>query len=84
MFVVGVYDDFYNADFKLKIFTSNYSCQNTNRPRLCYIKLLRTFWNLYEVPCVTRSTQSTIFVFLIVVNAINFIDGIDGLSNKSG
>ena len=78
MFIVGVYDDFYKADFKLKFFLQiivakilidqGYVISN-------YYGLL----GLYEVPWLLAQL-STIFVFLVVVNAINFIDGIDGLA----
>lgn len=78
MFIVGVYDDFYRADFKLKFFIQiivskilidqGYVISNYNG-----------FLGLYEVPWLLAQI-TTIFVFLIIVNAINFIDGIDGLA----
>ena len=78
MFVIGVYDDLYNADFKLKFFLQiivakilidqGYIISNFNG-----------LFGLYEVPWLLAQA-STIFVFLVVVNAINFIDGIDGLA----
>ena len=78
MFIIGVYDDLYNADFKLKFFLQiivakilidqGYVISN-------YHGLL----GFYEVPWLIAQL-STVFVFLVVVNAINFIDGIDGLA----
>ncbi|MDB3862201.1 undecaprenyl/decaprenyl-phosphate alpha-N-acetylglucosaminyl 1-phosphate transferase [Flavobacteriaceae bacterium] len=78
MFIVGVYDDLYRADFKLKFFLQiivakilidqGYVISN-------YYGLL----GLYEIPWLLAQL-TTIFVFLVVVNAINFIDGIDGLA----
>ena len=78
MFVIGVYDDFYNADFKLKFFL-----------QIIVAKILidqgyvisnyHGLFGLYEVPWLLAQL-STIFVFIVVVNAINFIDGIDGLA----
>ena len=78
MFVIGVYDDLYNADFKLKFLL-----------QIIVIKILIDqgyvisnyygLFGLYEVPWLLAQA-STIFVFLVVVNAINFIDGIDGLA----
>jgi len=78
MFVIGVYDDLYNADFKLKFLM-----------QIIVIKILIDqgyvvsnyygLFGLYEVPWLLAQA-STIFVFLVVVNAINFIDGIDGLA----
>ena len=78
MFIVGVYDDFYKADFKLKFFL-----------QIIVAKILidqgyvisdyHGLFGLNEVPWLLAQL-STIFVFLVVVNAINFIDGIDGLA----
>ena len=78
MFIVGVYDDLYNANFKLKfllqvivaklIIDQGYVIDN-------YYGL----FGLYEVSWVLAQA-STVFVFLVLVNAINFIDGIDGLA----
>jgi len=78
MFVIGVYDDLYNADFKLKFFL-----------QIIVAKILidqgyvisnyHGLFGLYEVPWLLAQA-STVFVFLVVVNAINFIDGIDGLA----
>ena len=78
MFVVGVYDDFYNADFKLKFFL-----------QIIVAKILidqgyvitnyHGLFGLYEIPWLLAQL-STIFVFIVIVNAINFIDGIDGLA----
>lgn len=78
MFVVGIYDDFYHADFKLKFFL-----------QIIVAKILidqgyvisnyHGLFGLYEVPWLLAQL-STVFVFLVVVNALNFIDGIDGLA----
>ncbi len=78
MFIVGVYDDFYNADFKLKFFL-----------QIIVAKILidqgyvisnyHGLFGLYEVPWLVAQ-MTTVFVFLVVINAINFIDGIDGLA----
>ena len=78
MFTVGVYDDFYNADFKLKfllqiivakiIIDQGYAITNYHG-----------LFGLYEVPWLLAQL-STIFVFLVIINAINFIDGVDGLA----
>jgi UDP-GlcNAc:undecaprenyl-phosphate GlcNAc-1-phosphate transferase len=78
MFVVGVYDDFYNADFKLKfllqiivakiIIDQGYAITN-----------FHGLFGFYDVPWILAQI-STVFVFLVIINAINFIDGIDGLA----
>ena len=78
IFIIGVYDDFYEADFKLKFFI-----------QIIVAKLLidngfiiNNYYGLFglnDIPHLLAQT-STVFVFLIIVNAINFIDGIDGLA----
>ena len=78
IFVIGVYDDFYEADFKLKFFI-----------QIIVAKLLidngfiiNNYYGLFglnDIPHLLAQI-STVFVFLVIVNAINFIDGIDGLA----
>ena len=78
IFVIGVYDDFYDADFKLKFFL-----------QIIVAKLLidqgfiidnfHGVFGWYELPRLA-SQLFTFFVFLVIVNAVNFIDGIDGLA----
>ena len=80
MFIVGVYDDFYRADFKLKfllqiivakiIIDQGYAITNYHG-----------LFGLYEVPWLIAQL-STVFVFLVIINSINFIDGIDGLATQ--
>jgi len=78
MFIVGVYDDLYNADFKLKfilqIIVAKIIIDNG-----FLIDSFHGVFGLYELPRIF-SQIFTVFVFLIIVNAINFIDGIDGLA----
>ena len=78
MLIVGVYDDLYKADFKLKFLI-----------QIIVAKILidqgyviSNYYGLFgfnEVPWILAQL-STVFVFLVVVNSINFIDGIDGLA----
>ena len=78
MFVVGVYDDFYNADFKLKFLLQIIVAKIL----IDYGLVIENFhgvFGLYEIPRIP-SQLFTVFVFLVIVNAINFIDGIDGLA----
>ena len=78
MFVVGVYDDFYNADFKLKFLLQIIVAKIL----IDYGLIIENFhgvFGLYEIPRIP-SQLFTVFVFLVIVNAINFIDGIDGLA----
>jgi len=78
MFIVGVYDDFYKADFKLK-FLLQIIVAKILIDQGYVISNYYGLFGFYEVPWLLAQA-STIFVFLIIVNAINFIDGIDGLA----
>ena len=78
MFIIGVYDDFYNADFKLKFFLQIIVAKILIDQGFV-ISNYHGLFGLYEVPWLLAQL-STIFVFLVVVNAINFVDGIDGLA----
>ncbi|MFL2597588.1 MAG: glycosyltransferase family 4 protein [Flavobacteriaceae bacterium] len=78
MFIVGVYDDFYNADFKLK-FLLQIIVAKILIDQGFVISNYYGFLGLYEIPNIVAQL-STVFVFLVIVNAINFIDGIDGLA----
>ena len=78
MFIVGVYDDFYNADFKLK-FLLQIIVAKILIDQGYVITNYHGLFGLYEIPWLLAQI-STIFIFLIIVNAINFIDGIDGLA----
>ena len=78
MFIVGVYDDFYNADFKLK-FLLQIIVAKILIDQGYVITNYHGLFGLYEVPWLLAQA-STVFVFLVVINAINFIDGIDGLA----
>ena len=78
MFIVGVYDDLYNADFKLK-FLLQIIVAKMLIDQGYVITNYHGLFGLYEVPWLLAQL-STVFVFLVVVNAVNFIDGIDGLA----
>ena len=78
MFVVGVYDDLYNADFKLK-FLLQIVVAKIIIDQGFVISNYHGLFGLYEVPRILAQL-STVFVFLVIVNSINFIDGIDGLA----
>ena len=78
MFLIGVYDDIYNADFKLKFFLQIIAAKILIDQGY-FISNFYGLFGLYEVPWLLAQS-STVFVFLIVVNAFNFIDGIDGLA----
>ena len=78
IFVIGVYDDFYEADFKLKFFIQIIVAK-------LFIDngfLINHYYGLFglqEIPYLLAQL-TTVFVFLVLVNAFNFIDGIDGLA----
>lgn len=78
MFVVGVYDDFYDADFKLK-FLLQIITAKILIDQGYVISNYHGLFGLNEVPWLLAQF-TTVFVFLVLVNAINFIDGIDGLA----
>ena len=78
IFVVGVYDDFYNADFKLKFLFQIIVAKMLIDQGLVIDNFYGIF-NLHEIPRI-GSQLFTIFVYIIIVNSINFIDGVDGLA----
>ena len=78
MFIVGVYDDFYDADFKLK-FLLQIIVAKIIIDQGYVISNYHGLFGLYEVPWIIAQL-STVFVFLVIINAINFIDGIDGFA----
>jgi UDP-N-acetylmuramyl pentapeptide phosphotransferase/UDP-N-acetylglucosamine-1-phosphate transferase len=78
MFIVGVYDDLYNADFKLK-FLLQIIVAKIIIDQGFVIDSFHGVFGFYELPRIF-SQIFTGFVFLVIVNSINFIDGIDGLA----
>ena len=78
MFIIGVYDDLYNADFKLK-FLLQIIVAKILIDQGYVIENYHGLFGLNEIPWILAQL-STVFVFLIIVNSINFIDGIDGLA----
>jgi len=78
MFLVGFYDDFYNADFKLK-FLMQIIVAKIIIDQGFIIDSFHGVFGIYDLPR-GFSQLFTVFVFLIIVNALNFIDGIDGLA----
>ena len=78
MLIVGVYDDLYKADFKLK-FLLQIIVAKILIDQGYVISNYYGLFGLFEVPWLLAQI-TTVFVFLVVVNAINFIDGIDGLA----
>ena len=78
IFIIGVYDDFYDADFKLKFFIQIIVAKLFIDQGFVIDSFYGLF-GLYQIPYIVAQLTTT-FVFLVIVNAYNFIDGIDGLA----
>tara|TARA_B100001142_G_scaffold181939_1_gene181492 strand:+ start:32 stop:721 length:690 start_codon:yes stop_codon:yes gene_type:complete len=78
MFIIGIYDDFYDADFKLKFFIQIIAAKMIIDQGFIIDNFYGVLW-LNEIPRI-GAQLFTVFVFLIIVNSINFIDGIDGIA----
>ena len=59
MFVIGIYDDFYKADFQPVLFT-NYSCKDFDRSSFV-ISNYYGFLGIYEINWILA--QLTLFLF---------------------
>ena len=70
MFIVGVYDDLYKADFKLK-FLLQIIVAKILIDQGYVISNYHGLFGLYQVPWILAQL-STVFVFLLIVNSINF------------
>jgi len=78
MFLIGLYDDFYQADYKLKLLMQIIVAKIIIDQGFV-IDNYHGLFGLNQIPW-WLAQISTLFVFIVVVNAINFIDGIDGLA----
>ncbi len=76
--VVGLYDDVYNMDFKLKFIFQIIAAKIFIDNGLI-IENLHGVFGVYELGRILAQLL-TIFIILSIINAINFIDGIDGLA----
>ena len=78
LLIVGLYDDIYEVDFKLKFIFQVIAAKIIIDNGL----LIDNFHGLLGIFEINRAIAQIITVFLIVsiINAINFIDGIDGLA----
>lgn len=78
LLVVGLYDDIYEVDFKLKflfqIITAKIMIDNG-----LIIDNFHGIFGLYELNRIFAQIF-TIFITVAIINSINFIDGIDGLA----
>ena len=78
LFTVGLYDDIYKVDFKLK-FIFQLIVAKIIVDQGIIIETLNGFAGIYEIPYMI-SQIITIFLIVFIVNATNFTDGIDGLA----
>lgn len=78
MVVVGLYDDIYNVDFKLKFIFQIIAAKIILDNGLI-IDNFHGIFGIFEINRVIAQII-TIFVVVAIINAINFIDGIDGLA----
>lgn len=78
LFLIGLYDDIYNVDFKLKFIFQVIAAKIIIDNGLV-IDNFHGIFGLYEINRII-SQILTIFIIVAIINAINFIDGIDGLA----
>ena len=78
LFTIGLYDDLYQVDFKLK-FIFQIIIAKILIDQGFLIENLNGFLGLYEIPYMISQLLS-IFLIVLIVNAVNFSDGIDGLA----
>ena len=77
LFLIGIYDDIYGVDFKLKFIFQIIAAKIIIDNGLI-IDNFHGFFGVYEVNRVLAQLI-TIFIIISIINAINFVDGIDGL-----
>ena len=78
LMVVGLYDDVYQMDFKLKFIFQIIAAKLIIDNGLL-IDNLHGLFGIYEINRIIGQLI-TIFIIVSIINAINFIDGIDGLA----
>ena len=76
--VVGLYDDLYNIDFKLKFIFQIIAAKIIVDNGLIIDNLHGVLY-IFEINRLLANLL-TIFIIVAIINAINFIDGIDGLA----
>ena len=76
--IVGLYDDIYSVDFKLKFLFQIIAAKIIIDNGLI-IDNIHGILGIYELNRIVAQLL-TIFIIVAIINAINFIDGIDGLA----
>jgi len=79
LFTVGLYDDIYQIDFKLK-FIFQLIVAKILIDQGIIVSNFNGFLGIYEIPYLL-SQLITIFIIVYIINATNFSDGIDGLAS---
>ena len=76
--LIGLYDDVYNLDFKLKFIFQIIAAKIIIDSGL----IIDNFHGLFGIFEINRASAQilTIFIICSIINSINFIDGIDGLA----
>lgn len=78
LIAVGLYDDLYDVDFKLKFVFQIVAAKIIIDSGLI-IDNLHGVMGIYEIGRIAAQVL-TIFIIVAIINSINFIDGIDGLA----
>ena len=78
LFTIGLYDDLYQVDFKLK-FIFQIIAAKIFIDNGFIIENLHGVFGVYELGRIVAQLL-TIFIIVAIINAINFIDGIDALA----
>ena len=78
LFLLGVYDDLYQVDFKIK-FLMQVIIAKILIDQGFVVTSLYGFLGIYDIPWVISQIITVLF-FVTCVNAYNFIDGVDGLA----
>ena len=79
MVIVGLYDDIYNVDFKLKFIFQVIAAKIIIDNGLI-LDNLHGIFGIYELSSMYAQLIS-IFIIVSIINSFNFIDGIDGLAS---
>ena len=80
LLIVGLYDDMYNIDFKLKFIFQIIAAKILIDSGLI-IDNLHGILGIFELNRIIAQLI-TIFIIVAIINSINFIDGIDGLASS--
>lgn len=78
LYTVGLYDDFYQVDFKLK-FVFQLIVGKILIDQGVFIESFNGLMGIYEIPYMISQILSIILI-VFIINATNFSDGIDGLA----